>query len=277
MSIGVVQRFRDVFRRFTVGWLGDRPGGVTGQTVGFRFLWTMIAPLDVGAEVMLQALQAAWPGQGTATALPLIGQSRGMIRAQAETDAEYAARLVTWLDRARQIGSMLSIARSVHEYLSARPRVRVYNRAGVCLELAHDGTVTTYAAGSTAWNWDSVSNPERAGYWWDLWVCVYPTQWADTGLWGDGRVYGARDAGLGHQVTRVEFDAVLNEIAHNKSAHSHVRAVIWTSDATLFDPTVPASQPDGTWGQWSAMSLGGGSGTRVPSGRNTITCRYWET
>ncbi len=268
-----VLRFRDTLSRYVVPWLSERPGRLLGRTVGYRYLRTMTSQLDAIADVALDALQAPWPGRGTPTALPSIGRSRGMIRGQGESDGDYAARMIPWLDRARQYGSMLAVGRAVHEYLANRPRVRVYNRAGFCTEIAQTtGAVTKYEAGSTSWDWDSVSNPERSGFWWDLWICVYPTQWADSGLWGDGRFWGARDSGIGHVVSRVEVDALKSEIEQYKSAHSHVRAVIWTSDETLFDPTSPATQPDGTWGQWSLP----GSDPRVPGGRNTTSCRYWE-
>ena len=270
--MSVLTRFRDAVRVFVTPWLSDRPGQEKGKTVGFRVVWSMVSSLDQASEMLVEALQAPWPGLGTPTALPKIGRSRGMIRGQLESNASYAARLSTWLDRARQYGSMLAVGRSIHEYLGNRPRVRVYNRAGFCTEIAAGtGVVTTFAAGTTAWDWDSVSNPERSGYWWDLWICVYPTEWADSGLWGDGRLWGARDSGIGHRVTRPEVDAVKSEIEQYKSAHSHVRAVIFTTDATLFDPTVPASQPGGTWGQWSKTVAGG---HRVAS-RNS-TCRIWE-
>lgn len=272
---GVAVRFRDAFRRFTVGWLNERPGQQNGLTAGYRVLWSMIAPLDVAAEVIVQSLQAPWPGQGTPTALPLIGRSRGMIRSQLETEAEYAVRLGTWLDRARQFGSMLSTARALHEYLGNRPRVRMYNRAGACLEVAETtGAVTRYDAGSTAWDWDSVSHPERAGYWWDLWACVYPMQWsASPVLEAGSRKLGATpNLGVGCAATREEHDAIVGLVQQHKSAHSHMRAVIFTTDATLFDPTTPASQPDGEWGDWSSK----GSGSRVVSHRDVTTCRYLE-
>ncbi len=271
--MSVTTRFRDALRNFVTPWLSDRPGQERGKTVGFRVIWSMVAAADMASNMLAESLQAPWPGLGTPTALAKIGRSRGMIRGQGESDEDYAARLTTWLDRARQYGSMLAVGRAIHEYLGNRPRVRVYNRAGFCTEIAETtGAVTKYAAGTTAWDWDSVSNPERSGYWWDLWICVYPTQWADSGLWGDGRFWGARDSGIGHVVSRIEVDAIKSEILQYKSAHSHVRAVIWTSDETLFDPTSPATQPDGTWGQWSLP----GSDPRVPGGRNTTSCRYWE-
>lgn len=260
-------RFRDVFRLALPWWLTDRRE--KGMTVGFRILWSLAAPLDTLQEVLLQGIQAGYPGRGTPTALPYIGRTRGILRGQADTDAEYAEKLRGWLARWETAGEMRGLGRELHEWLGNHPMIRLVNRAGTWVTVAADGTVTTQQA---AWDWDSVSNPERAGFWSEMWIIVYPTQWALGGAWGDGRSWGGRDSGIGHRVTATERETVRGLIAEWKSAHSRVRAVIWTSDAALFDPNNPATCPDGTWGQWG----GGGSGSRVASGRNTTTCRYWE-
>lgn len=264
---GATVRLRDVFRLFSPWWLSLREQ--SGKTVAYRFLWSLISVLDVLLEGLLQGMRAAWPGAGTPTALPYIGRSRGILRGQADTNAEYAAKLRGWLDRWVTAGSQLAIAREIHEYLSDHPRVRVVNRAGHWVTLNADGTVETT---DIAWDWDSVSNPERAGYWSELWVIVYTSQFPNQGTWGDGRTWGSRDSGIGQVMKRVDHDAIRNLIGTWKSAHSKVRAVIWTTDDTLFDPGDPGTCPDGTWGQWST----GGSGSRVASNRNTTTCRYWE-
>lgn len=265
----VRQRLRDIFPQYIPWWLSDRSLS-SGKSVGYRFLWSMIAPLDAYEEVLIQGLQAAWPGVGTPTALPRIGATRGIVRGQADSDADYATKLRSWIERWRNAGSQYAIARELHDYLGNHPRIRIVNRAGFWVMMAEDGTITTAQA---VFDWDSVSNPERATFWSELFVIVYPTQWANTGLWGDGRDYGARDGGLGHQVTRREVDAVRGILAQWKAAHTKIRALIWTSDTALFDPANPGSLPDGTWGQWSVP---GGSGSRVAGGRNTTTCRYWE-
>lgn len=38
------RRLRDMLGGFVPWWLSDRP--TSGKTVGFRFLWAMVAPLD---------------------------------------------------------------------------------------------------------------------------------------------------------------------------------------------------------------------------------------
>ncbi len=262
-------RLRDQLRGFVPWWLSDRHYS-SGETVGFRYLWTMIATLDCYVDYVVQGLLAAWPGAGTPTALPLIGRSRGIIRGQADTDDQYAAKLRNWLPKWAAAGTQRQLAIELHEYLGNAPRVRIVNRSGHWVTVNADGSIVTH---DVPWDWDSVSNPERAGYWSEMWIIVYPTQWALAGTWGAGKTWGdGSGLGIGHDVSREEVDAVKNLIAQWKSAHSKVRAVIWTSDATLFDPTNPASLPDGTWGQWGTT----GSGSRVAGGRNTTTCRYWE-
>lgn len=255
-------RVRDILRDVVPWWLSDRHFS-SGKDVGFRLLWAIVAPLDGYLEMLHESLEAAWPGVGTPSALPLIGRTRGILRGEAETSDEYAARLRGWLDAWRDAGSQKAIARELHGYLAGHPRVRVVNRAGHMVTIGADGTVT---AEQVAWDWDSVSNPERHGDWSDLWVIVYRTPaWALEASWGSGGTWGAGDGGgLGHAVPRASVDAVKGILGQWKAAHTRVRAVVWTSDAALFDPANPSSMPDGNWGQWSSPS------------RNYTSCRYWE-
>lgn len=253
-------------RKWVPWWLSDRHYS-SGKSVGFRFLWVLVVNLDIYLEYMVQALIARFPGVGTPTALPYIGRSRGILRGQADTDATYAAKLVNWLTKWAGAGSQTQLAIEIHEYLGNSPMVRVFNRAGTVVAVASNGTVTKTTC---VWNWDGTSNPERSGYWSELWIVVYPTQWALESNWGIG-TWGQDAGGFGHAASRVENDAIRGLVAQWKAAHSLVRAIIWSSDGTLFDPATPASLPDGKWGQWSTVA-----GGYVPSDRNLISCRYWE-
>lgn len=265
----VAVRFRDAFRKYIPPWLSDRSTYGVGLSAGYRFLWTMIAPLDAAAEVLVQGLQAPWPGKGTPTALPLIGRTRGMIRGEAESDDDYAARLLTWLDRWRAAGSAEAIARAIQEYCANHPKVRIVTRSGYWVTLNTDGTITRTTA---AWSWDGASHPERAGFWSEIWVIVYPTPYAHRATTLGTGTLGADTLGIGHLVPRTSYDAIKGLVSQWKSAHTKVRAIVWTSDATLFDPTNPGTLPDGNWGAWGTP----GSGARVASSRNLSTCRYWE-
>ena len=133
------------------------------------------------------------------------------------------------------------------------------NRHGQWFDVAADGTTSTYEA---PWDWDSVSNPERANYDSDLWVIVTspsPGQWAHDSAWGD-RSWGDAPMGFGHDCLREEVDAVKGLLSQWKGNHNRIRAVIWADD----DVT-----PDGTWGQWGTRGA-----SRVPARQSTF--RYWE-
>ncbi|MBX3218925.1 MAG: hypothetical protein KF795_00315 [Labilithrix sp.] len=232
----------------------------------------MVAPLDAAMEVLTQGLTARLPGLGTSTALSYIGRTRGILRGQNETDADYAARLRGWLDRWRIAGSMDAIALTLHEYLSTRPRVRVVNRAGFMVTVGTDGTITRE---QTSWDWDSVSHPDRAGFWSELWIIVYSPPWAKTGPFlntAGAPTWGEDEYGIGHDVSREEHDAVKALLAQWKGAHTQVRAVVFTFDLDAFNPSNPSSMPDGRWGAWGNT----GSGIRTFSPRDYSTSRFWE-
>jgi hypothetical protein len=248
-------------------WLSDRPG----FNAGFRFLYGLVAPLDAGAEVLFQGIASWFPGVGTTTALPMIGRSRGIIQGQGESAADYATRLIAWLDTWPNAGWEQRSAMAVHQFLAGHPRVVVVNRSGLWTEVV-DGVITQR---QVAWDWDSVSHPVRSDpdlpWWSDLWMIVYPTPWAirPSGL---EDLTGDDGFGIGHLATHEEGDAVKGLLAQWKSAHSRWRAVIWTSDPDRFNPDDPPSMPDGTWGAWGMYD----GGSYVPSGRDLTTCRYWE-
>lgn len=256
-------RIRDQLRDFVPWWLSDRHY-TDGKTVGFRYLWAMIAMLDCYMEFGLQSLIAPWPAVGTPTALPRIARSRGITRGQADTDATFALKLIDWLNKWAGAGTQRQLAIEIQEYLGNHPRVRVVNRAGRMVTVETDGTVSMV---DCAWDWDSVSNPERVGYWSELWIIVYPSQWAHTASINDGPTVG-----MGHTVSRVEVDAIRGIVAQWKGAHAYVRALIWSDDAAAFDPSTPGTLPNGNWGNWGTR----GNGSRVLSDRDTAASRYWE-
>lgn len=240
------------------------------------FLTTMIAFYDVATDVMRQGMHASIPGIGTTTALPFIGQMRGMIQGDGETNASYAARLPSWRDRARQWGMQLALARALHEYVEGNPIVKIVNRAGLMVTCDASGNITRT---QTTWNWDSVSNPERATWWAELWIIIYAPPWNETGpvMTSPNAPPNLGPYGIGQLVPRINVDVVKGLVEQYKSFHSYVRAVIWSYDSSLFDPTNPSKMPDGTWGQWSypTFETGNGNNARHLSGRS-LSCRYWE-
>ena len=241
------------------------------RPVGWKFLTTMVFLADTAYETLLQALYARWPGVGTPTALPLIGQSRGMIQGMTETFLAFAARLIQWLSLWQTAGTALTLAKMVQAYVAGSPKVIIVNRFGVMTTLNSDGTNTVnYASG---WDYDSLSNPERAGFWSEIWIIVFAPPWpiasATYPAWYWG-VLNVNGWGLGFQIPRVDVDAIRSIVDTWKSAHTYVRAVIYTYDSTLFDPTNPSKMPDGTWGQ---NSYAASPPHRTRSGRPR-TCRF---
>lgn len=268
--------WRSIFTRWIPWWFSDRVED--GFAVAYRILWTVVATLDGLQEIALQGIFAAWPGFGTPTALAMIGRSRGMIRGMSESDASYAKRLREWLTRWQTAGSQHNLIAAFHEYVLGNPRGFIVNRAGQRVSIAADGTLTEDVI---AWDWDSLSNPERnaspshATFWSELWIVVYATPWAVSAATWPDLAWGNHETGLGHLVPRADVDAIkglLEAGPSQHSAHSCVRCVIWSYDDTLFDSSTPATMPDGTWGHWSYAV---GNAARHRSGRFR-SCRYWE-
>jgi hypothetical protein len=252
-----------------------------------RFIYSLLRPLDILVEVLLQGLAAAFPGLGTPSALPFIGQSRGLIQGEAETNTSFAARLRAWLDAWRNAGADEQLALEIQAYIGNDPTVRVVNRAGFFVTAAPNGTISFTS--DPAWNWDSVSNPERASWWSDLWIIITPSEFpiyannADAtwqATWGHSNGFG-----LGHQCSRRAVDAITGLVRRWKGAHTYVVAVIWVlptnGNGPLFVPgnLGLAGNPDGTWGNWSKNVAGVQVASRttapgVTSGSGSV--RYWE-
>ncbi len=259
-------RWRDIFAKYIPPWLSNRPGFETG----YRYLWSMIAPLDAAFDTLVQGKLAAFPGVGTPTALPLIGRMRGILRGEGESVDDYSARLQGWLELWRAAGSAEAIAASIQGFMTDHPRVRVITRSGYWITLNEDGTIDRDLQ---AWDWDSAM-PERDDFWSEIWIVVYGG-WGTTGPFLDtagSPTWGEDGYGIGHDVTREAYDAIQGQLAQWKAAHTKIRAVIFTSDNDLFDPSDPSTCPDGTWGTWGSA----GEGSRTLGGRNLTTCRYWE-
>lgn len=255
-------------RKFVDSFFASVPVWMT-RPYGKAFLTAFMLFLDLCMVVLQESFYARMPGLGTPTALPLIAHDRGMIRGMTDTDASFSAKLITWLDRWRQAGSQIAIARAIQDYVGGNPMVRVVNRAG---------TMTTLSAGDSgsrvdtiAWDWDSVSNPERAGFWSELWVIVYVPPWTISASTWPGLYWGSHELGLGIQTPRADVDNLRSLLAQWKAAHTFVRCVVFTYDAALFDPTSPASLPDGKWGQNGLPRV-----SPRRRGSRPRTCRFFE-
>lgn len=270
------RRLRDILGTILPKWMQDRDRGTgTGLYKAWAVAYMLAGYGDELVDRVIQGIVAGRPGVGTSTAIPYLDRNRGVLRGEIETNEEHAQRLIDWLSTARGdlpdgggMGSQLGLAREIRGYLGNAPMVRVVNRHGFWTTIKADGTIERVRG--VTFDWDSISNPERAGYWRDQWIILYQPQWAVDGTWGDGETWGGT-LGFGMNNDAVAYDAIASLCRTWKAARTYIRSIIWSYDDTLFDPAVPASLPDGTWGQAHVMS----SGVAVPSGRSSLA-RYWE-
>lgn len=235
---------------FVETWVNKAPVWMTRPIIR-KFVSAMLLLCDLGNRVLLESLYARYPGIGTPTALPLIGQSRGMIKGMDDTDATWSVKLLRWLDRWLIAGGQRAIGLAIQDYCAGAPKVRVVNRYGRMTTIESSGLISWE---DVAWDWDSLSHPRRNDvdepFWSEIFIIVYTPPWAISDELGTNT---PADSGIGQLCPRVDVDAIRALIEQWKSAHTYVRAVLWAYDATLFDPDTPATMPDGTWGSWGYM------------------------
>lgn len=237
---------RDAIRSFVPVWLSDRVQ--LGLTRAFAFIYSLVTPQDAVLEHTTQAVQARFPGVGTNTALPYLGNDREVLRGPTETEEAYVARLQNWLYYAKRRGSRECIARMIHEFLPGNPKVRVISRSGAWTTIDTAGVLTEeYLPGS--WNWDGNSHPERASSTWDIWIVIYQSHYSVAPNWGTGSWGGPNCLGIA--MPREVFADLVRTISIAKSAHSIVRSILITSNVNDFSPSIIGSlMPDGWWGNY---------------------------
>lgn len=258
--MSLVRGVRDALKSIVPNWLSNR----LGKNKRFKVLWTWALLADGIVDVMFQGFRAALPGKGTPTALSLIGQTRGIPRGTQESDDAYAKRLLDWLTLWQNAGSDEVLLQLIQVFLGpdvSGPAMvaRVIDRAGNFTSIDPSGNFTRTR--DTNWNWDGTSNPERVGWWSDIWIVIYvdssrwpiytsltDTSWVNA--WGNANGLGW---GFGHQVPRQIVDGINAIIATFKGAHTFVQSVIISTDTTLFVPgsITSSGNPNGKWGFFS--------------------------
>lgn len=249
---------RDALRNIVPNWLSNR----RGLNVAFSVLYVIAMMCDFLIEAMIQGVWAAWPGKGDPSALPYIGQSRGIPRGLSESDASYAARLIGWLTTWVESGSDALLIQLLQIYLGGNLPVRIVDRAGQFTSIDAAGNVT-FTTDAT-WNFDSVEFPVRAGWWSDLWVIVYITdgRWppytatlsdsAWLAAWGTYNGFA-----VGMQVPVAVAQGIVSITHTFKGAHAWLEAIVFTTDTALFIPgALTSGFPDGKWGNWSRQIAG---------------------
>jgi len=255
--------FRALRKHVAPRWLTEGEGGLVGYA------------LDLMRDAFLDRVRlgflAGYPQNGpngeTAPpdALVRMGRDRRVIRGIFETDAEYAARLVTWLVDRRTAGNPFTLMRQLHAYTGSAHGVsfRTVDERGNWYSRAADGTQTKSLATGN-WNWDSTT---PASNWSRFWVIIYPgTLWtAETGTWGSG-TWGETGT-LGTTATQEHVATLLALCTADGWNPGGTRcvAIIFALDAATFAPGAP--EPDGLWGKWEKYSGGTAVATRLATAR----------
>ena len=271
-----------------VGFLADPGPGQTPTTAGSLMYLCGLA-LDVLIDKMQQGILARMPGYGTPTALPIIGQDRGIVQGFAESSAAYSLRLAAWLDSWQRAGSPRAVLQQVLGYVGVTVRARTVDDSGNWNTYAPNDNPALYGPaaislsplGANNWNWDNEGDPHPVGSnaWWRWWLVLYSTStsgasWAGTeGTWGDGDVWGDATKSWGLGVPATLIGTIRSIVRQWKRAASWCRWMIVSLDDTLFDPN---SEPDGVhdpnggWGHWSVVT----SGQYVPA--RPASARYCD-
>jgi hypothetical protein len=281
-------------------WLQNRPA----FQVGYKILWSFCLFLDRSTQVALEGVRAGWPGyDGRTDNSSLLGTSRDLLQGETETTAAFQARLRNWITLSTELGGDPRLVSELSTYIGNNPTVRMWTRNGRCTSCV-GGVVSRVTGVNGGWsgpgalsglglNWDSLSNPERAQYWWDCWIVICPSEMPPAGTIA-GRLTpsggtesnipaaaSVQGLGIGHLVTQAQVSAMKGLIHKLKGQHVNIRLVVWTNDTTLFDPANPmaSGNPNGLWGRGSFWGLvpsgtvGSGIGQWPSRNRN---CRYWN-
>lgn len=217
---------------------------------------------DASVERIRRGLLARFPqGNGRtlppADALAAAGKDRQVIRGIGETDTEYAARLIPWLDDRKTQGGPFALMRTLAAYVRGGSSFRTVDQRGNWFSRSAAG-VETYTLDTGNWNWDGAADTPN---WARFWVIIYPgTTWAQTHQWGDpGLTWGASGLTWGSTATSGQVKMTRQIVRNWKPAGTRCIKIIVAFDTASFDPTAP--EPDGTWDD--------------PANRLT-TAAYWD-
>lgn len=121
------------------------------------------------------------------------------------------------------------------------------------------GLYSRYKPTIANFDWDSISNPERAACWWDI-VGVIHGHYGPQGNYDDESwFFDDPNESVGLDEPYGTFTALRYLAVKRKSAKSVLRAIVWTPVATDFNPLAPPGDPglpDGRMG-WSGYDDGG--------------------
>lgn len=256
-------------------WLANLPG--------FRnlyaYCWSIALLGDCLREIAWEGQLAAYPGVGTPTALPYIGQSRGLTQGPSEANANFAARCIAFRDAWARAGSAESICEQIQSFLvgignlgaGVYPVVRIVDRQGNAVTRNAD---QSFSYSTISWDWDELGGfvddrgwrpPAQVDTWWaDIWVLIQDpfTHWTGFSDVNWLAAWNTGDQTIDAQCPQSIVQAVLTLISTFKGEHSWVRAVV-------FAPNPTTVSPSGYWGNASHNFTG------VQTAQRTASFSYW--
>lgn len=251
------------------------PGWVTGENGEEAELvgYSLELLRDASVRRVEAGLLARFPQQdpdgtpGHDAALAEIGRDRRILRGIGETSRGYAARLIPYKDHLRRRGSAYAMLQQLTAYVLGGSTGRTVDRSGNWCTIDAAGE-PTWLADPGSWDWDSSSNPERAGFWANFWVVLYPgTTWSEGPAWGDADLsaWGSTDRTWGSTASPGEAASVRHLVRDWKPNGTRCVGAVIAFDTGTFDPT--AAEPDGVWGRWSRVVNGVRVAARVTTAR----------
>lgn len=207
----------------------QRPPWLLGPN-GVAFSDGTAAPKDELAEAGKAAVKASMPDYAPADALPLLGDERQVVRAAADTDANFAARLkAAWLNWA-WAGTAYGLLRAVWDLGYKTPRILTVR--GNDFSLDANGALVTARLPSGSWAVDATPA------FWSKFQVLFPAPhpWAP----------GAPPASNSAEVARLKA-----LVEAWKPAHAMCAGIVVMTGGELW------GSPTGTWG--AAGNWGGAS------------------
>lgn len=163
---------RDTIQKLSPPWLA------TGDAE--KFLYVIGLALDVLLEKLNQAMKAHMPGQGTATADPLLAVDRGLVQGLGESHESFSARLSRAFESWSRAGDARVVLEQVLSFLQGpafpfpAPLAAivggVLSRKWNLFYYGDDfsGESTYIHEATPNWDWDGVTT-----HWWRSWLVLY--------------------------------------------------------------------------------------------------------
>lgn len=255
-----MKTFRTTRKWMGPSWITDLEGGLVGYALDLI--------KDASMKAFVLGLRARFPldpadptGQTTAPpdALAAIGRDRRVQRGIFETDLQYAARLLTWLDERKTSGNPFTMMRQLHAYTGTAHgcSFRTVDARGNWYSRAADGTESAVLKTGN-WNWDDRPTDDQGRTRWArFWLIVYPgTLWTASAFdWGDtagprwGEYHGRYEDAqtLGSTATQEQVATLRAIVLDWMGTGKRCVNIILAFDPASFNPASP--EPNGLWGK----------------------------